>query len=156
MEELEEEDYSNQKASLNTWKQIIHTVFLDKFGAIGMIISVVIESLIDILYPLLNKFALENYFINEPKYDSLKWFIPLYIIVCILFGLSSYSFLRFVGRIQIHTAYSLRKQSFEQLQKLSFSYLLLSSITKDLVVLDPKNPSENLPVTSLFTFLEFL
>ncbi len=138
MEELEEEDYSNQKASLNTWKQIIHTVFLDKFGAIGMIISVVIESLIDILYPLLNKFALENYFINEPKYDSLKWFIPLYIIVCILFGLSSYSFLRFVGRIQIHTAYSLRKQSFEQLQKLSFSYFdvtpsgwIMSRVTSD-------------------------
>ena len=135
---LEEEDYTNEHASFATWKQILKTVFSDKLGAIGMLVSVFIESLIDILYPLLNKFALENYFVENANYDSLKWFIPLYIFTCVAFGTSSYAFLRFVGRVQIHTAYSLRKQSFEQLQKLSFSYFdvtpsgwIMSRVTSD-------------------------
>ena len=138
--ELEDEDFSNQKASLSTWKQIIKTVFKDKIGSIGMLISVFVESLIDVLCPLLNKYALEHYFDKNivPDYSSLYWFIPTYLITCILFGLSCYSFLRFVGRVQIRTAYELRRQSFEQLQKLSFSYFdvtpsgwIMSRVTSD-------------------------
>lgn len=136
--ELEEEDYSKNKASLSTWKQILKTVWLDKVGTIGMLVSVFIETLIDVTYPLMNKYALEHYFIDNADYSSLSWFIPLYSIICILFGLSTYSFLRFVGRVQIHTAYTLRKQSFENLQRLSFSYFdvtpsgwIMSRVTSD-------------------------
>ena len=136
--ELEEEDYSKNKASLSTWKQILKTVWLDKVGTIGMLVSVFIEALIDVTYPLMNKYALEHYFIDNADYSSLSWFIPLYSIICILFGLSTYSFLRFVGRVQIHTAYTLRKQSFENLQRLSFSYFdvtpsgwIMSRVTSD-------------------------
>lgn len=136
--ELEEEDYSKNKASLSTWKQILSTVWLDKVGTIGMLVSVFIEALIDVTYPLMNKYALEHYFIDNADYSSLSWFIPLYSIICILFGLSTYSFLRFVGRVQIHTAYTLRKQSFENLQRLSFSYFdvtpsgwIMSRVTSD-------------------------
>lgn len=138
MEELEDEVFTNNYASKDTWKQIIKTVFKDKVGAIGMLISVFVESLIDILYPLLNKYALEHYFIENPDYSSLNWFIPLYVLACVMFGLSCYSFLRFVGRVQINTAYELRKESFEQLQKLSFSYFdvtpsgwIMSRVTSD-------------------------
>jgi ATP-binding cassette subfamily B protein len=137
-DELEEEDYTGQKASFATWNKILKTVFKDKVGSIGMLISVLIEALIDICYPLLNKYALEHYFSNTPNYDSLSWFIPLYVVVCIMFGLTCYSFFRFVGRVQIHTAYELRKQSFEQIQKLSFSYFdvtpsgwIMSRVTSD-------------------------
>ena len=134
---LEEETFKGH-ASKGTWKKIFKTVAKDKVGTIGMLISVTIEALIDILYPLLNKYALEHYFADEPNYSSLNWFIPLYIGCCILFGISTYSFLRFVGRVQIHTAYQLRKESFEQLQKLSFSYFdvtpsgwIMSRVTSD-------------------------
>jgi len=41
---LEEEDYTNEHASFATWKQILKTVFSDKLGAIGMLVSVFIES----------------------------------------------------------------------------------------------------------------
>ncbi|MCR5787241.1 MAG: ABC transporter ATP-binding protein/permease [Acholeplasmatales bacterium] len=135
--ELEEETFTGH-ASKGTWKKIFKTVWKDKVGTIGMLVSVTIEALIDILYPLLNKYALENYFNELPNYDSLKWFIPLYVAICIAFGLSTYAFLRFVGRVQIHTAYELRKESFEQLQKLSFSYFdvtpsgwIMSRVTSD-------------------------
>lgn len=136
--ELEEQEFTNTHASKETWAQIIRTVFLDKFGAIGMLISVFIEALIDISYPLMNKYALEHYFVENANYDSLSWFIPLYIFICIAFGSATYAFLRFVGRVQINTAYTLRKQSFEQLQKLSFSYFdvtpsgwIMSRVTSD-------------------------
>ncbi len=125
-------------ASLNTWKQIIKCMWLDKVGVIGMLIACVIESAIDVTYPLLNKYALEHYFISNPDYSSLSWFIPVYSLICLLFGLATYLFLRFVGRVQINTAYNLRKQSFEQLQKLSFSYYdvtqsgwIMSRVTSD-------------------------
>lgn len=125
-------------ASKLTWKQILKTMWLDKVGVIGMLISCVVESLIDVSYPLLNKYALEHYFIDNADYSSLSWFIPVYSIICVLFGLATYSFLRFVGRVQINTAYNLRKQSFNQLQMLSFSYYdvtssgwIMSRVTSD-------------------------
>lgn len=125
-------------ASKLTWKQILKTMWLDKVGVIGMLISCVVESLIDVTYPLLNKYALEHYFIDNADYSSLSWFIPVYSIICVLFGLATYSFLRFVGRVQINTAYNLRKQSFNQLQMLSFSYYdvtssgwIMSRVTSD-------------------------
>ena len=138
MDELEEEDYTETHASFSTWEQIIKTVFEDKVGSIGMLISVFIEALIDVLYPLMNKYALEHYFVENPNYDSLSWFIPLYVLICIAFGSATYAFLRFVGRVQINTAYTLRKRSFERLQTLSFSYFdvtpsgwIMSRVTSD-------------------------
>ncbi len=135
-----EEEVIDEKihASKNTWKQILKTMWLDKVGVVGMLISCVVESIIDVTYPLLNKYALEHYFIEGADYSSLSWFIPVYSIICILFGLATYSFLRFVGRVQINTAYNLRKLSFEQLQRLSFSYYdvtpsgwIMSRVTSD-------------------------
>ena len=58
-------------ASKLTWKQILKTMWLDKVGVIGMLISCVVESLIDVSYPLLNKYALEHYFIENADYSRV-------------------------------------------------------------------------------------
>ena len=119
-----EEDYSNTKISLKTWKQIIKIVMRDKKSFIGMIIFIIIQSIVDVAIPIVNSKAIAIFFqSNDPnRFNYMYPFITLYVVLAIVYGFSVYNFLRFVGRVEISTAYEFRKDAFKKLQELSFSY----------------------------------
>ena len=117
-----EEDFSNKKASWSTWKVIIKTVLRSKSNVIKMLISVTLQTLLDLSIPIINKYAIEHYFGKNANYDSLPIFIAIYAVVAVLYGFLVYSFLKFVGRVEIQTSYELRKDAFKKLQELPFSY----------------------------------
>lgn len=124
MEEYNEEldDIVINKNNSHPWKRIIKTVFKNKKYAIGLITSVVFLALLDVLYPLLNQYALANYFGDNPKFDTVTIFIVGYLIMAVLYGLTVFSFLFFAGRVEVTTSYELRKEAYLNLQKLPFSY----------------------------------
>lgn len=122
MEEIEYESNQRVKFNKGPWKKIIQTVFKHKAISIGLIISVVILATLDILYPLLNKYALDTYFGDNANYDTMYWFIFGYICVAISYGLCVYSFIYFAGRVEVQTSYDLRTEAYLNLQRLPFSY----------------------------------
>ena len=104
------------------WKKIIKTVVKHRGLTIGLILSVVLLAILDVCYPLLNQYAIEQYFSENPNFNSVTIFIVGYAILAVLYGLSVFLFLFFAGRIEVATSYDLRKEAYINLQNLPFSY----------------------------------
>lgn len=104
------------------WRKIIKTVFKKPGYAIGLISFVVLLALLDVIYPLLNQYAINQYFSDNPNFNNVTIFIVGYLILALFYGFTVFGFLFFAGRIEAHTAYELRREAYLKLQHLSFSY----------------------------------
>lgn len=122
MEELEFEQRDDAVNVKSPWKKIIKTVLKNKKIVIGLVLSCLLLAILDILYPLLNQYAIKNYFGDNPNFDSMYVFIIGYVVVAVLYGICVFSFLFFAGKVEVRTAYDLRKEAYLNLQKLPFSY----------------------------------
>ncbi len=118
-EEAEELDYSN--SDVKPWRKIFTIVLREKKSAIMMLISVILLACADLAYPLFNQYAIEK-FIEDRIFDTVTYFIIMYVAFAIFYGLIVSSFLYFANKIQVFTAYELRKEAFHKLQELPFSY----------------------------------
>ncbi len=123
-EELEEEikDLDYHSKDKGPWKKIIKTVLKHRGLSVGLILSVVFLATMDICYPLLNQYAIQHYFGEQPNFSNMGWFIAGYIGVAVMYGICVFSFLFFAGKVEVVTSYDLRKEAYLNLQKLPFSY----------------------------------
>lgn len=118
----EEDDEQLKKIDLNVWKKIIKIIIKDPVSVIMMIISSISLSVLDIFTPLLNAYALENFFSKDPNFDNRYIFYIIYGLLAILTGVIIYFFIKTASTVEERTTYQLRKEAFQKLQKLSFSY----------------------------------
>lgn len=118
----EETEDEFEKIDLKVWRKIFKILIKDKKVIIQMIIAVILLAANDLIYPLLNKYALEHFFNDTPDFSS-KWaFIIAYGCVAITLGLTVWCFIRAASIVEENTTIEIRKQAFDKLQKLSFSY----------------------------------
>jgi ATP-binding cassette subfamily B protein len=119
---FEEEDYTTQKIKLSVWKKILKVVIASKRRIIVLIVSCIILGLVDVLNQQLIRWALDD-FVSKPELGpNFITFIALSVLQPLVFGVCVFVFIRKAGEIEAYTSYELRKQSFENLQRLSFSY----------------------------------
>ena len=82
----EETEDEFEKIDLKVWRKIFKILIKDKKVIIQMIIAVILLAANDLIYPLLNKYALEHFFNDTPDFSS-KWaFIIAYGCVAITLG----------------------------------------------------------------------
>lgn len=119
-----EEDFSGKNASWSTWKVIFKTVLRSKKNVVKMLLAIIFQTILDVCIPIVNSIAIKNFFesTNPDRFDKLPMFIGIYITIALLYGFLVYAFLKYVGRVEIKTSYELRKDAFEKLQELPFSY----------------------------------
>jgi ATP-binding cassette subfamily B protein len=124
MEDFEYENSEHLITAKEPWKKIIKTVLKNKKLVVGLIFSVVFSVILDIGYPLLNSYAIETYFngTDPNRFNTVGWFVAMYIIGAVLFGVSIWAFLFFASKLEVVVSYDLRKEAYLNLQKLSFSY----------------------------------
>lgn len=119
-QEEDEDDF--EKLDLKVWAKIFKIIIKDKRIVIQMIIAVIMLALNDLVYPIVNKYALEHYFNDNPDF-STKWiYIIGYALMAIHLGVSVWAFIRAASILEENTTIEIRKQAFDKLQKLSFSY----------------------------------
>lgn len=121
-EEINDLDYhSNNKGP---WKKIFKTVLLHPKMAVGLILSVICLATLDVIYPLLNSFAISHFFesTDPNRFNTIGQMIAAYIGVSFAYGICVFSFLFFAGKVEVYTSYELRKEAYLNLQKLPFSY----------------------------------
>lgn len=120
--EYEELDDKPSKLSSSVWKKIIKLVLKRKKHIIIMIISVIMLAALDVLTPLLNAEVIKVFFSENPDF-SKKWiYIGLYVLGALLYMVTIYLFLRQAGHVEVEVGYEIRKEAFEKLQELPFSY----------------------------------
>ncbi len=118
----DENDDNFEKLDLNIWKKIIKIIVKDKKIIIQMMIAVIFVSLNDLIYPILNKYAIEHYFSENPNFNNSIIFIIAYALMAIALGVSVWCFIRAASIVEENTTIEIRKQAFDNLQRLSFSY----------------------------------
>lgn len=122
MEEEYEEELQDEKINLKTWKKLFKVILKSKKALIRMLIAVCIMTCVDIGYPLLNKYALETFFGENPDFSNRYLFYGLYALVAVSMGLSVWAFIRAAAQVEEQTTYDIRIEAFRHLQELSFSY----------------------------------
>lgn len=110
-----------KKVSFNTWKRVFSVVKNLKKQIIVLIVYVVILSMLDAISTLINVYALET-FIENKDFKTFNIFVVFNVIYVISFGLIVWLFIRQGGIVEANVTYLLRKEAFENLQKLSFDF----------------------------------
>ena len=89
-----------------------------------MILFVILSTVVDICYPLLNRYVLQTYFEGNPSQNDqiFTWVIIGYISIVIAMGVSVWGFIYFSTKVEESTTYEIRMLAFDKIQKLSFSY----------------------------------
>mgnify|MGYP002572789322 CR=1 FL=1 len=119
---MQEQDYEKDvKVDFSIWKRLLSYVFRYKKTAIALMLCNVGIAVIDILYPLMSQYAIDN-FVEKGTTAGIGWFIALYIAFIALQALGVYSFIVKAGKLEMSVSYDMRKEAFQKLQELSFSF----------------------------------
>ena len=86
-----------------------------------------VGSLVDIIMPLFQKFAIDH-FIKGKTTDVLGIFIALYVAVLAVQVAANFAATYFAGKTEMYVDRDLRKAAFDHLQTLSFSYFNQNSV----------------------------
>lgn len=109
------------KVDKAVWKEMFF--YFKRFKKDFIILCAFMISLaaIDITFPLLTQYAIDTYVIPR-NLDGL-WIVGVsYAVLTILLSLIVFLFIEHAGKIEMGMLYQMRKDSFEKLQRLSFSY----------------------------------
>lgn len=96
-------------------------------GIAVMIAVGCLVSLIDAVYPMFNRYALDRFVIAR-SLDGLGGFIAMYVAVLILQVVLNFWSVAYCGRIEMTVDRDLRNAAFNHLQTLSFSYFNQNSV----------------------------
>ena len=119
MNYLQEEDF-NQKVNLGTWKRLLKYALRHKGMLFTIISSLFVSSFVDILYPLMTKYAIDN-FITTKQIEGFVPYVIISVILIVIQAICSILFVRGGSSLELSMSYEIRQESFEKLQRLSFS-----------------------------------
>ena len=103
------------------WKEMFN--YFKRFKKDFVILCAFMISLaaIDITFPLLTQYAIDTYVV--PRNLEGLWIVGVgYLILAVALSLIVFLFIKHAGKIEMNLLYQLRKDCFEKLQRLSFSY----------------------------------
>jgi ATP-binding cassette subfamily B protein len=110
-----------KKVQLSTWKRVIDIVFQNKSHLVKLGLFMAGITILDIIFPQLNRYAIDVFFI-EKNMETLIPFVIVSVFVASGFGLLVWAFIKQAILIEATVSHELRRQAFDNLQRLSFSY----------------------------------
>ncbi len=87
----------------------------------------VVGSLVDIVIPLFQRYAIDNYIVTGIV-DTIPWFIALYILTLAVQVGANFVTTYTAARVECNVGHDLKQTSFDHLQTLSFSYFNQNSV----------------------------
>ena len=122
MQQFDEHNETPQKLKISVWGKIGRVILRSKKALFFLLLTSLLLGLLDILPPLLNRYALQTFFSETPDYSTVWYFILASAGLALAFGIVVYGFIKAAAFLEADVGYELRKESFEKLQKLSFDY----------------------------------
>ena len=134
---FEEKDFSDEGLNLSMWKKILKLFKPYLKYVVCLIVLNTVIALADVLTTLLNKKALDD-FVGS-SLDNIGSFAFIYLVVILVVTICHIMYFKVAAKTEQEFSYDLRKQLFEKLQNLSFSYYdvtpsgwLMSRMTSDI------------------------
>jgi ATP-binding cassette subfamily B protein len=136
---MQETDFQSRKIKPATWKTILRCVKRHKKAFITVFAGGFFWGLLDLTMSFLTKSAIDDY-MTPMTFDGFPLFVVLLVVTQIgLVGITTMLVCRAAGSLEANLASDLRRDAFEKLQTLSFSYydkssvgFLLSRLTNDI------------------------
>ncbi|NLG30972.1 MAG: ABC transporter ATP-binding protein [Acholeplasmataceae bacterium] len=122
MQNFDEHQEVHTKLDIRVWKKILKVMLQKKVPLIMLIVSSLLLAFFDVLYPLLNSYAIKTFFGETPNYSTKIPFIIVYVTSAVLFGVVVFGFIKAAGTLEVEIGYELRKQAFNKVQVLSYNY----------------------------------
>ena len=122
MQQFDEHNETPQKLKISVWGKIGRVILRSKKALFFLLLTSLLLGLLDILPPLINRYALQTFFSETPDYSTVWYFILASAGLALAFGIVVYGFIKAAAFLEADVGYELRKESFEKLQKLSFDY----------------------------------
>ena len=139
MSRFEEQTYDTSSLNLNLWKRLLALLWLHKKDIYVLYAFMIALAIGDLLFPLMNRFAIDEFIIAERSLSALPLFGILYFLLVVFQALVIYLFIKRAGKIETNFAYDVRQKAFLKLQQLSFSYYdktpsgwIMSRMTSDI------------------------
>ena len=120
---LHEQDFAQHRKNidLNIWKRLVGYALNHKRALYTVLIINTILAGGSILFPLLTKYAIDN-FVEKNTIEGLGLFGFIYAVLVVLQAWGISVFIRCCGKLESYIAYDIRQQAFRKLQELSFSF----------------------------------
>lgn len=118
----QEEVFDNESLDLSLWKKIMKLMENQKKSLATAFTFVFFESIIAILLPVLNKYAIDVFFVGEGTSQDIFIFGLAYLALISFQAYLGYLFIYQSGRIEMAVSYETRNNVMKKLQSLSFSF----------------------------------
>jgi ATP-binding cassette subfamily B protein len=122
-----DENKSTEKVDIGIWRRLFKYLSEFKKGLIFLAFLMVGVAGIDVIMPLLTRYAIDNFIVKKTT-QGLTTFAVAYFCIVVFQALNVRLFIINAGKIETHLAYHIRKLGFKRLQQLSFSYYDNSSV----------------------------
>ena len=112
------------------WKRLFGYALRNRGLFVRILVSMLIVSIIDALYPVLTRFAIDRFVrpADAPSTDGLWVFFGIYAALVVLQGFFTTRFIGWSGRMETAISYTIRQEAYLKLQTLSFSYYDKTSV----------------------------
>ena len=110
-----------EKIQINIWKNFLKYLKPYKNQFFILAILMIGLGILDAAFPLLTKFAIDN-FVEKNTMMGIEKFALLYFSMVALLAITVYVHITLAGKLETQMAYDIRKIGFEKLQLLPLSY----------------------------------
>lgn len=135
---MTQENSNYDKIQISIWKDFFKYLKPYKKQFFIITIIMVFLGILDTTFPLMTKYAIDN-FVEKGSIIGIEKFALAYFILVLALSISVYLFITLAGKIETQMAYDIRKIGFEKLQVLPLSYYddkavgwLMSRMTSDI------------------------
>ena len=116
----DEQDY-DKKFDFSLWKKLFRYTIKYKKLMIYLTIVMISVAGVDVAFPLMSKYAIDNFVIPK-NFEGIWMFTSIFFGMVLLQGINVYFLIALAGKIDMWICYDIRKDGFNHLQELSFSY----------------------------------
>ena len=134
---MEKQKEMQLKYNKTIWKTLFEYFSDMKSDFVKLAIFMISLAGLDIIFPLVTQYAIDEVILTN-FYGGLTFVGITYAILTVVLATIVYFFIKHAGKIEMNLVYKMRKDSFEKLQKLSFSYYdrnaigwMISRVTSD-------------------------
>lgn len=136
---IEEESFETSSLDTTLWKRVIGLMLQSKQRFIIAIILVAIMAGVGVVFPILNGYAIDEFYGKPYSQTTLILYITLYTVCVLAQGYLTYQFIYQCGKIEMDVSYNTRQKAMEKLQNQSFSYFdttpsgwIMARVTSDI------------------------
>ncbi|MGB7595166.1 MAG: ABC transporter ATP-binding protein [Erysipelotrichaceae bacterium] len=121
-EHFEEQEFNTDTLDTHLWRKIFKLLWIHKKKLAVLYMFIIMVAAVDVLFPYLNKIAIDTFINGNGDLSHLTWFGIAYFGCIVWQGFNIYFFIKQAGLIEMDFAYDVRNKAFTKLQELSFSY----------------------------------